>query len=74
MTTNNNAMENYSYKQAIEELENIVSEIESGNLDLDELLKKVERAATLIIFCKEKLKKSEITLEQVIKRLDVSEE
>ncbi|RME15859.1 MAG: exodeoxyribonuclease VII small subunit [Bacteroidetes bacterium] len=67
-------MENYSYKQAIEELENIVSEIESGNLDLDELLKKVERAATLIIFCKEKLKKSEITLEQVIKRLDVSEE
>ncbi|GAB4208813.1 MAG: hypothetical protein Fur0023_20640 [Bacteroidia bacterium] len=67
-------MENYSYKQAIEELENIVSEIESGNLDLDELLKKVERAATLITFCKEKLKKSETTLEQVIKKLDVSEE
>lgn len=74
MTTNDNAMENYSYKQAIEELENIVSEIESGNLDLDELLKKVERAATLIVYCKEKLKKSETTLEQVIKKLDVSEE
>lgn len=67
MSTN---FENYTYKQAIEELEDIVKQIEIGNLDLDDLLNKVERASALIIFCKEKLKNSEITLEQVIKKLD----
>lgn len=66
----NNNLENYTYKQAIEELEQIVRDIEVGNLDLDELLKKVEKAAALITFCKQKLKNSEITLEQVIKKLD----
>lgn len=63
-----------TYKQAIEELEEIVREIESGELDLDELLKKVDRAAILITFCKEKLKNSEIKFNEVIKKLENNQE
>lgn len=63
-----------TYKQAIEELEEIVREIESGELDLDELLKKVDRAAVLITFCKEKLKNSEIKFNEVIKKLENNQE
>jgi len=70
----NNNVEDISYKQAIEELEQIVNEIESGELDLDELLKKVERSAALLLYCKEKLKNSETKLNQVIKKLESDEE
>ncbi|GAB4455441.1 MAG: hypothetical protein OHK0036_19160 [Bacteroidia bacterium] len=70
----NNDLSNYTYKQAIDELEKIVSEIETGELDLDELLKKVDFATTLILFCKEKLKNAEITLEDVMKKFDDSKE
>ncbi|GIV28204.1 MAG: hypothetical protein KatS3mg027_2018 [Bacteroidia bacterium] len=59
-----------TYKQAIEELEQIVNEIESGELDLDDLLKKVDRAATLILYCKEKLKNSETKFDEVMKKLE----
>jgi len=67
-------VENISYKQAVEELEQIVNEIESGELDLDELLKKVERSAVLILYCREKLKNSETKLNQVIKQLESDRE
>lgn len=63
-----------TYKQAIEELEEIVREIESGELDLDDLLKKVDRAAVLITFCKEKLKNSEVKFNEVIKKLENNQE
>lgn len=70
----NNDLSNYTYKQAIDELEKIVSEIETGEPDLDELLKKVDFATTLILFCKEKLKSAEITLGDVMKKFDDSKE
>lgn len=69
-----NDLNNLTYKQAIEEIEKIVNEIESGELDLDDLLKKVDYATTLILFCKEKLKNAEITLEDVMKKFDDSKE
>lgn len=61
---------NLTYKQAIEELEQIISDLENENIDLDDLLKKVERAALLVNYCKEKLKNSEINLENIIKKLE----
>lgn len=70
---NDNNFENITYKQAIEEVEQLVRDIESGTLDLDELIKKVERATALIVYCKEKLKKSESNLDKIIKTLDKAE-
>ena len=42
-----------------DELEKILDEIESGEIDLDELSDKVERAATLLSQCRKKLAATE---------------
>ncbi len=63
-----------TYKAAYEELEAIVTEIESGELDLDDLLQKVERAAILIQYCKEKLKNSEANIQKILTHFDKEKE
>lgn len=45
-----------NYAQSFEELQRIVSEMETGNIGIDELALKVKRAAELISICKAKLK------------------
>ena len=48
-----------SYTQAFEELQKIVTEIEQGEISVDELSQKVKRAAHLISICKLKLTTTE---------------
>lgn len=49
-------MENeISYAEAFEELQMIVSDMENGEISIDELSSKVRRASLLIKVCKEKL-------------------
>lgn len=55
-----------SYSQAKNELKEIVSAIESGDLDVDALTEKVKRAAELIAFCKEKLTKTDKELQKIL--------
>lgn len=45
-----------TYSKAITELETIVGDIESGEVDVDILAEKVKRSAELIKFCSERLK------------------
>ncbi len=45
--------ETLSYSAAAAELEEILEEIESGTVDIDVLTQKVERAAALIVLCRE---------------------
>lgn len=65
-------MEEQNYTQAIEELENIVSEIENEDISVDELSAKVKRAAELIRICKAVLYKTEEDVNAVLK--DMREE
>ena len=44
-----------NYKNAVEEIENIIAEMENQNVDIDELPEKVKRAMELIGYCKKKL-------------------
>lgn len=44
-----------TYKEALTELKEIVSQIENEEVDVDDLLHQVNRATTLIKFCKNKL-------------------
>ncbi len=60
-------MEKQSYSQAIEELENIVTEIENEDISVDELSEKVKRAAVLIRICKTVLYKTEEDVNAVLK-------
>ena len=47
-----------SYKSAIDELEEILSQLEANELEVDELTVKAKRATELIKLCKEKLYKT----------------
>jgi len=60
-------MEEINYKQAKEELENIIIEIESGNVDIDTLTTKIKRAGELILYCKNKLIETEESVENILK-------
>ena len=49
------AAEPASYEQALEELEQLVGRIESGQLPLDQLLAGYQRGADLLAYCRGKL-------------------
>jgi exodeoxyribonuclease VII small subunit len=55
-----------SYAEASAELERILQDIESGEIDLDELSAKVERAAALLAICRGKLAATETKVKQVV--------
>ena len=48
-----------SYKEAVEELEAIVRQMQSPDCDIDKLSGYTSRALTLLKYCKEKLFKTE---------------
>lgn len=62
--------EKIDYRQAIGELQLIVSELERGELDIDSLLEKVKRAAFLCSFCKNRLREVEKELEAVFLKIE----
>lgn len=61
---------NINYTEAFEELQEIVSEIEQGEISVDELSAKVKRAAELIKICKTKLTTTEEDVNRILKELD----
>ena len=54
-----------TYAAASAELEQILQDIESGEIDLDMLTDKVERAATLLAFCRQKLAATETKVKKI---------
>jgi exodeoxyribonuclease VII small subunit len=62
--------QNVNYTEAFEELQRIVSEIEQGEISVDELSEKVKRAAYLIKVCKSKLSTTEEDVNKILKELD----
>lgn len=59
-----------NYTEAFGELQSIVSEIEQGEISVDELSEKVKRAALLIRICKTKLSTTEEDVNVILKELD----
>jgi exodeoxyribonuclease VII small subunit len=59
-----------NYSEAFEELQEIVSEIEQGEISVDELAAKVKRATQLIKICKDKLSTTEEDVSKILKELD----
>lgn len=56
----------YTYTDAFEELQAIVSEIEQGEISVDELSEKVKRATLLIHACKAKLTATEAEVNTIL--------
>ena len=61
-----------NYTEAYEELQRIVSEIENGEISVDELSEKVKRATELIRICKLKLTTTEEDVNKILKDLEGS--
>jgi len=59
-----------SYREAVEEIEDILSKIENEELDVDELSDQVKRVSSLIKICKEKLFKTQEEVEQILDKID----
>lgn len=61
-----------NYEAAHEELTQIVADIENEDVSVDELAKKVQRAAELIKFCSGKLRSTEEAVDKIIREIDES--
>ena len=64
------AVKKQTYREAITEIEEILSSIENDELDVDELAEKVNKVTLLLKFCKDKLYKTQEEVEKVLKELD----
>ena len=59
-----------NYADAFEELKTIVSEIEQGEISVDQLSEKVKRASELIKICKAKLTSTEEDVNKILRDLE----
>lgn len=62
-----------NYSAAIEELETIVQEIESAQVSVDELSKKIKRASELISICRKALTSTEQEIQGILSDLKEAE-
>ncbi len=61
------------YAAALQELDEILVELESGDVDVDRLADQVARAADLIAVCRERIDRARVTIEQVVVELDAND-
>lgn len=54
-----------SFEDALAQLENIVRELESGKIKLDDAVNAYEKAVSLKKFCEDKLKKAQLKIEKI---------
>ncbi len=59
-----------TFNKAVEELEQILEQIESGELDVDELSGKVKRASELLRLCQSKLRDTEEEIDKIIEEME----
>ena len=54
-----------TYSQAMARLETIVRQVDSNELEIDELVEKIKEANEIFAFCSEKLKKADTEIEKL---------
>lgn len=57
---------NMTFEQAMEELETVVRQLESGKIKLDEAVAVYERGVKLKNFCEEKLKSAKSKIDKLV--------
>ena len=65
-------MKEMRYTEAMEELEEIILQMEKSEISIEDLSIKVKRASELILFCREKLRTTELDVEGILKGLEES--
>ena len=59
-----------TYSLALEELQEIINDLESDQIDIDELAKKVARANALLQQCQKRLTSTQMQVEKIIEALN----
>lgn len=62
---NKEELENLSFEEALAQLENIVRELESGRIKLDDAISAYEKAVALKQLCENKLKSAQLKIEKI---------
>lgn len=62
--------EKISYSKSLDELQKILTDLESENVEIDKLAEKVKRATELIKMLRSKLKKTEIEIKEIVKEFE----
>jgi exodeoxyribonuclease VII small subunit len=65
---------NQSYAEAVAAIEEILQQIETGDLDVDELAEKVKQASELLKLCKGKLFQTEKEIGKILKEMEEGKE
>jgi exodeoxyribonuclease VII small subunit len=65
---------NKTYTEAVIAIEEILQQIETGEMDIDELAEKVKQASELLKFCKGKLFQTEKEIDKILKEMEGSDE
>ena len=63
-----------TYSEAIAAIDEILEQIETGELDVDELASRVKQATELLKLCKSKLYNTSKEIEKVLKEMETEEE
>ena len=59
---------NKKYEDAVRQLEQIVHQMETGELDIDQLSEQLKKAQQLIKLCREKVSKTEKEIEDILEK------
>ena len=63
-------MENMTYAQAIERLEEIMNQVQGGGMDVDNLAVALKEASALVQFCRGKLYKVDEEVRQLLEGMN----
>lgn len=58
------------YSEAVEELDSILSELESEKVDVDDMAVKVKKAIELIKLCRGRIEKTELEVIKIVKEFE----
>ena len=61
------AKEAIKYEEAVRQLEQIVTRLEGGELNIDELSGELKKARKLITLCKQRLTKTDEEIQKILK-------
>lgn len=66
--------EKFSYTKTLKELQDILSELESGDVEIDRIADNVRKSVSLIKALREKLRKTETEIKEIVKEFDDNQE
>jgi len=72
-STGSSTGDDMGYAEAVDELEQILAELESDDVDVDRLADRVKRAADLIELCRGRLDEARVEVTRIVADLDALE-